>query len=342
MRKQTMNCPHCGEEVLASEKKCKHCGEWLAEPESASSAALENAEREESVFEKIVNKIDGWFVFCGLVFLVCLYSVPGEMAHIAKVNKNADNVSSLLIHEMKKLANKNKSDLYSVSDIFSEELCTEIRETIREEFVENFEYKRHLGFSVGKLDGETTQIGVLGLVIDFTLIDENKIKENAAEAWEEICEQDPILLGMRLLASLYETASQSNNEKSPSNDNGAIDRDVLTLLQNVYPNSLDDASYEDYSTDRFLEYRSQGGCDHDPVYATQDAYSYDILPNPRFSRYPSVENAYLVQWERSASREKVSCIVVLCQEKGKWKIDNVIENGHLVFDYSRPVEPWWE
>ena len=26
---ETKNCPFCGEEVFATEKKCKHCGEWL-------------------------------------------------------------------------------------------------------------------------------------------------------------------------------------------------------------------------------------------------------------------------------------------------------------------------
>jgi len=24
-----VNCPYCGEEILATAKKCKHCGEWL-------------------------------------------------------------------------------------------------------------------------------------------------------------------------------------------------------------------------------------------------------------------------------------------------------------------------
>lgn len=129
-------------------------------------------------------------------------------------------------------------------------------------------------------------------------------------------------------------------EESPD-DNLVIGQDVLAFLTKVYPNSFEGASYENYSTARFLEYRSLE-CDYDPVYSTQDVYAYEILPDPRFSRYSFVENAYLVEWERFTSREKASSIVVLCKEKGNWKIDNVIVNGHLLFDYSRPAVQWWE
>ena len=129
-------------------------------------------------------------------------------------------------------------------------------------------------------------------------------------------------------------------EESPD-INRVIDRDVLAFLTKVYPNSFEGARYEDYSTARFLEYRSLE-CDYDPVYSTNSDYAYEILPDPHFSKYASVENAYLVEWERSASREKASSIVVLCKEKGNWKIDNVIVNGHLLFDYSRPAVQWWE
>ena len=129
-------------------------------------------------------------------------------------------------------------------------------------------------------------------------------------------------------------------QESPD-DNLVIDRDVLAFLTKVYPNSFEEASYENYSTARFLEYCNLE-CDYDPVYSTQDVYAYEILPDPSFSRYSSVENAYLVEWERYASREKASSIVVLCKEKENWKIDNVIVNGHLLFDYSKPAVQWWE
>ena len=131
---------------------------------------------------------------------------------------------------------------------------------------------------------------------------------------------------------------RKNNEEAPVvlSPNG----DVLAVLTKVYPNSFEEG-YEDYSTARFLEY-SRLECDYDPVYDTNSDYAGEILPNPRFSRYSSVENAYLVEWERFASHDKASSIVVLCKEKGNWKIDNVIVNGHLLFDYSRPAVQWWE
>ena len=149
-----------------------------------------------------------------------------------------------------------------------------------------------------------------------------------------------------VLAILNETQSKlseidglERNTLHPLN-NGEIDWKVLALLRKVYPNTLEEPDGYEYSTERFKEYALLE-CDHHPIYNTQDAYSAAILPNPSFSKYPSVENAYMVEWVRYASREKVSSIVVLCQENGDWKIDNVIENGNLIFDYSKPAEQWW-
>ena len=43
---ETIKCPYCGEDILATAKKCKHCGEWIKEEDSSSKtirAAVEEA-----------------------------------------------------------------------------------------------------------------------------------------------------------------------------------------------------------------------------------------------------------------------------------------------------------
>lgn len=42
-KRETVDCPFCGEEILATAKKCKHCGEFLdgsSKPAPANNAAM--------------------------------------------------------------------------------------------------------------------------------------------------------------------------------------------------------------------------------------------------------------------------------------------------------------
>ena len=130
------------------------------------------------------------------------------------------------------------------------------------------------------------------------------------------------------------------NNRASKNSSG-IDESVLELLKKVYPNSFNDWGWHDYATERFNQYADIECWDADEIYKTQDTYSADVLPNPTFSKYPKVENAYRVRWQRYERKEKVTTVVVLKKEGGKWLIDNMVtENGNLLFDYSKPpVEP---
>lgn len=47
MKKETIECPYCGEEILAIAKKCKHCGEWLDNEEVDDECVEECVEEEE-------------------------------------------------------------------------------------------------------------------------------------------------------------------------------------------------------------------------------------------------------------------------------------------------------
>lgn len=124
-----------------------------------------------------------------------------------------------------------------------------------------------------------------------------------------------------------------NTSKKDSLQN---DDEAIEFLQKVYPNSIDGSFTGDkLCTDRFAEY-SRIECEYDPIYQTQDCYSAAVLPNPTFSKYSKVENAYTVQWQRYEHKEKVTVIVVLKKEEGRWLIDNIVQGDRLLFDYSKP------
>lgn len=126
-------------------------------------------------------------------------------------------------------------------------------------------------------------------------------------------------------------------EKTGKKDPLQNDDEAIEFLKQVYPNSIDGSFTGDkLCTDRFAEY-SKIECEYDPIYQTQDCYSAAVLPNPAFSKYSKVENAYTVQWQRYEHLEKVTVIVVLKKEEGRWLIDNiVVEDDRLLFDYTKP------
>ena len=198
--KQTKNCPYCGEEILATAKKCKHCGEWLEEQETvltdeeleqiaedAVNAAIASMEEKEAKWNKIRIIIEAVvIVFIGIVLLL---TVPNEQKHIAKANEYADKTSSLFIRELKQIASENKPALYSVSDLIPEEACEQIRKEMRRSVLRSFKYTNCLLFSVGDIGSQTTQIGVLGFVIDFTPVNEKEIRRSATERWNQMAKE---------------------------------------------------------------------------------------------------------------------------------------------------------
>ena len=198
--KQTKNCPYCGEEIFAIAKKCKHCGEWLEEQENILTdeeieriaeeaaneaiASMEEIEAKRNKISIIINAVV--IVFIGVLLLL---TVPDEQQHIAKVNEYADKTSSLFIRELKQIASENKPALYSVSELIPEEACKQIRKEMRRSVLGSFKYTNCLLFSVGDIGSQTTQIGVFGLVIDFTPVNEKEIRKLATERWNQMVKE---------------------------------------------------------------------------------------------------------------------------------------------------------
>lgn len=127
-----------------------------------------------------------------------------------------------------------------------------------------------------------------------------------------------------------------------------IDDDVRAFLDMAYPNEIGAVqcyyTNSDITTARFGEYAALE-CDYDPVYDTQDSYSADILPEPRFYVFKSVPDAYRVKWQRYERKEQVEVVVVLAREDGMYRIDNIVnckgESPVLLFNYSEPAVSIW-
>ena len=199
--RQTKNCPYCGEEILAGARKCKHCGEWLEKPDETESVLTEEeidkiaedavnevfAEMEEKDEKKrkIWKIVDNALIIIG-VLLLLFFTVPDEAKHMAKVRSVANESYELLIHNLTLIAAENKPALLSVSDIITPELCYNLKSKLFETFEAEFEYTNCLLFSVGDIGGETSQIGVLGFVLDFTSIPEEEMEDSAIEIWNAI------------------------------------------------------------------------------------------------------------------------------------------------------------
>ena len=120
--------------------------------------------------------------------------------------------------------------------------------------------------------------------------------------------------------------------------------DALVFLNTIYPNSIANGiDWQSYATDRFVRYAAEE-CDYDPVYQTQDAYSHGDYPHPKFTKVYGKEDMYKVEWMVEYDNEEIkrSVILVLTKESWEWKIDNIWEGDRLLFDYSKPPEPWYD
>lgn len=92
-------------------------------------------------------------------------------------------------------------------------------------------------------------------------------------------------------------------------------------------------------TERFIEYSS--GLEYDIMTQAQDVFKDE---NYSFSKVE--DNAFRVKWQRPNSEGKmdIQLKLIVVDEDGSWKIDNVVEelsNGgkstEPVFDYSKPA-----
>ena len=134
----------------------------------------------------------------------------------------------------------------------------------------------------------------------------------------------------------------------PATDTEIFDEgEVIAFLEEVFPNSLDEKDLPDretISTDRFREWCGLV-CDYDPIYMTQDAYAYDVMPEPSFAAYKPYPNAYAVSWDRYEERERVVNFVVVTKVDGRYMIDNILDvsgvHCFLLFNYSVKPESIW-
>jgi len=90
---QTMDCPYCGEEILAKAKKCKHCEEFLdgrsSEPKPKSEAKKSTVLTENELWRGNPSFLYylGKFIFGGIVLLVsfCFLPVFGARALLGSI-----------------------------------------------------------------------------------------------------------------------------------------------------------------------------------------------------------------------------------------------------------------
>lgn len=84
MKKETMKCPYCGEEILSVALKCKHCGEWLNEEEDDDEM---EAEEEEETFSNDNNWI---YELIGVVIIlvIAFFTLPSKEKQTEKMKEN--------------------------------------------------------------------------------------------------------------------------------------------------------------------------------------------------------------------------------------------------------------
>lgn len=122
----------------------------------------------------------------------------------------------------------------------------------------------------------------------------------------------------------------------------------MEVLKDLYPSVASTGGINEkmITTDRFKLYERIES-EKDVLYQSQDGYTYVDNPDPQFTTYDSIENAYKVEWTRSDSDPRVELVVIFVNENGSWKIDNVIEHNdlereQLLFDYTKPPVPTYD
>lgn len=265
-------CPFCGEEIMAEAKKCKHCGEWL------DKEHIEDVEFDEYLNSEEGEKTTRWIriaYYSVLVFIILsiLYiTVPKEPRHLSKAYDYAERYSTLLIQNLKGVAAENiNSSILSASDIIDDDFCSLLRKKIREDVKSGFVYTNCLFYSVGDINGETSQLGVLGFVLDFTSVDESEAEKDAVKIWNEIVDeiQDNAvsdLLGLSDLENALDFLSLFSDDRDNYNDVNLSEKpdiEHITLKGNIFESSTgvtmtlsisDDDSVSGYVTFTFEGY----------------------------------------------------------------------------------------
>ena len=265
---EIIKCPFCGEEIFAEAKKCKHCGEWLDKDHPREVELDEDPDSEEGgIWKRILTALEIAFIIA-----IFIFTVPKEQKHLSKAYAYADKYSTLLIQNLKGIAAENiNSSLLSVSDIIDEDDCSLLRKKVKEDVKHNFVYKNCLFFSTGDINGDTSQIGVLGFVLDFTSLDEEIVERDASKIWNEIVDYiqkatASELLGLSDLEDALDFFSLFSNDSDGDNDASLLeqsDTEQITLKGSISESSTgvtmtlsisDDDSVSGYVTFTFEGY----------------------------------------------------------------------------------------
>ncbi len=143
-------------------------------------------------------------------------------------------------------------------------------------------------------------------------------------------------------------SSGDSSDKKASAD-ASRSSSPLEVLKVIYPNRQGDGEPEDfteYKTERFYWYERIES-DFDVLWQTQDGYTYVEKPNPAFTPYPGIDNAYIVEWTQSEGAGRTRVGLVFVNQDGKWLVDNAWPVGEdasaepkMYFDYSKVPEHW--
>jgi hypothetical protein len=77
---ETIPCPACSEQVLASARKCKHCGEWIT-PAVLITAAVVPTSGSQRTFGIVTSVIAGLLILVALVMDTSVSTPSGQRVH---------------------------------------------------------------------------------------------------------------------------------------------------------------------------------------------------------------------------------------------------------------------
>lgn len=195
--KKTKECPYCGEEILATAKKCKHCGEWLDRPNETDSVltdeeidkiaedAVNEAEAEIEKRFKVIKIVGTALAVIGIGLLM-FFMVPSKQKHLAKLESTVEICSNQVVSSLKNIAAQNIYGSVTVSDYITPEITSAVKGLVRSDIVSEFEYTNVLLYSVGEINGDICQVGLLGFVLDFTPTEEYPHEDIATDLWNQI------------------------------------------------------------------------------------------------------------------------------------------------------------